>query len=236
MILPSVNVALLEFVSGTLRLASGGPSNWFWYAWSSCPSIGRFQMIQKWVIPPLFGFRIIIELKVNSKVTFDHFPSKNCCLGMIPAYFPMKKKISFAQNKKMTPLSTPWVLIRFERFDSVYDLPVDPEPVQGTMTGIEPIRIRPLDCSMLRSIAVTNQNRLKPIRITTICNYDSGFIIRMVLWHTVKYNVTDYVLWRMWQSNFFRCKKKSEIFLRKFFVSQKIVEKQSIVYSQKYFQ
>ena len=73
------------------------------------------------------------------------------------------------------------MLIRFERFDSVYDLPVDPEPVQGTMTGIEPIRIRPLDCSMLRSIAVTNQNRLKPIRITTICNYDSGFIIRMVL-------------------------------------------------------
>ena len=97
---------------------------------------------------------------------------------MIPAYFPMKKKISFAQNKKSDSYQP--LLIRFERFDSVYDLPVDPEPVQRTMTGIEPIRIRPLDCSMLRSIAVT-RNRLKPIRITTICNYDSGFIIRMVL-------------------------------------------------------
>ena len=61
MILPSVNVALLEFVSGTLRLASGGPSNWFWYAWSSCPSIGRFQMIKNessHFRPTLFGFRM----------------------------------------------------------------------------------------------------------------------------------------------------------------------------------
>ena len=74
---------------------------------------------------------------------------------MIPAYFPMKKKISFAQEK-MTP-SIPECLS-----DSVFDLPVDPEPIQ-TMNGIEPIRIRPLDCSMLR-MTVT-RNRLKPIRI-----------------------------------------------------------------------
>ena len=85
---------------------------------------------------------------------------------MIPAYFPMKK-ISFAQKKKwLLDINPLCLLIRFERFDSVYDLPVDPEPVQGTMTGIEPIRIRPLDCSMLRMVAVT---RLKDLYASTIC-------------------------------------------------------------------
>ena len=72
---------------------------------------------------------------------------------MIPAYFPMKKN-KFCSRKNYSFINPFWVLIiRFERFDSVFDLPVDPEPVQ-TMTGIEPIRIRPLDCSMLRMVSV----------------------------------------------------------------------------------
>lgn len=96
---------------------------------------------------------------------FRSFSFKELLPGYDSCILSYEKKISFAQNKKSDSYQP--LLIRFERFDSVYDLPVDPEPVQRTMTGIEPIRIRPLDCSMLRRVAVT-RNRLKPIRITTI--------------------------------------------------------------------
>lgn len=168
MILPSVNVALLEFVSGTLRLASGGPSNWFWYAWSSCPSIGRFQMIQKWVIPPCLGSECT-QCNNQLKVIQGHFRSfsfKELLPGYDSCILSYEKNKFCSIKKWLLDINPLCLLIRFERFDSVYDLPVDPEPVHGTMTGIEPIRIRPLDCSMLRMVAVT---RLKDLYASTIC-------------------------------------------------------------------
>ena len=119
MILPSVNVALLEFVSGTLRLASGGPSNWFWYAWSSCPSIGRFQMIQKWVIPPCLGSECT-QCNNQLKVIQGHFRSFSF-KELLPGYdscILSYEKNKFCSIKKwlldINPLSAnPFRTIRF---------------------------------------------------------------------------------------------------------------------------